>query len=235
MMYRAPIRNVLRHETNPGIRTFGKAEIFFELKGAYDMDLGINTISNKRRWAWAGLAALAWLSGCGVAPDFVLNVSLGEGVTGTPEAGRHVFKEFTTVTFDYKPQNAQETVEALLNNRIRSEGSGSIIMYGDSYSLDVRVIDIRGVWKMTLSYGDGSVAAPEPFRITISGPDKVSGVFTDERGYNGTWTAASNSLWLVYYDWEFYVLRGTVFGMGNQPGSFTGEGLSGSWTAERVS
>ena len=210
-------------------------EIFFELKGAEDMDLGISKISNKRRWAWAGLAALVWLSGCGVAPDFVLNVSLGEGVTGTPEAGRHVYKEFTAVTFDYKPQNAPETVEVLLNNRIRSEGSGSIIMYGDGYNLSARVIDIRGVWKVTLSYADGSVAAPEPFRITISGPDKVSGVFTDERGYNGTWTAASNSLWLVYYDWEFYVLRTTVFGMGNQPGSFTGEGLSGSWNAERVS
>lgn len=205
------------------------------LKGAEDMDLGIKTMRHKRRWGWAALAALVWLSGCGVAPDFVLNVNLGEGVTGTPEAGRHVFKEFTTVTYDYKPQNAGETVEVLLNNRIRSEGSGQIIMYGDGYKLDVRVIDIRGVWKISLSYSDGSKAAPGPFLLTIMGPDKLSGVFTDERGYNGTWTAASNSLWLVYYDWEFYVLRGTVFGMGNQPGSFTGEGLSGSWTAERVS
>lgn len=224
-----------RHVTDPGKRAFGKAGIFFELKGAYAMDLGIKKNSHKRRWAWAGLAALAWLSGCGVAPDYVLNVIMGEGVTGTPEAGRHVYKEFTTVAFDYKSQNAQETVEVILNKQIRSEGSGSLIMYGDSYELNVRVIDVRGVWKLTLSYADGSVAALDPFRITIMGADSLSGSFTDERGYNGTWTAASNVLRLVYYNWGFYVLGGTVYGMGNQPGSFTGEGLAGSWTAERVS
>ncbi len=68
--------------------------------------------------------------------------------------------------------------------------------------------------KVTLTYSDTTVTAKEPFLLTITGPDLLSGTFTDARGYHGTWTAQADVLTLAYWDWQFYVLNGTVYGLG---------------------
>ncbi|MGA2361546.1 MAG: hypothetical protein ABSG73_03710 [Candidatus Aminicenantales bacterium] len=164
-------------------------------------------------------------------PDYTLNVVLEAGVTGTPEAGKHAYKELTTVTLNYTAVNTLETVEVFLNGTIRNTGTGSVIMYGDGYELKANVIDIRASYKIALTYTDTTITAPDPFIITLTGPDRLSGTFTDERGYHGTWTASSNALLLSYWDWNFYVLAGTVYNMGYSSGSFTGGGQSGTWTA----
>lgn len=165
------------------------------------------------------------------SPDYTLNVVLEAGVTGTPEAGKHVYKEMTTVTLNYAAVNTLETVEVFLNGTIRNTGTGSVIMYGDGYELKADVIDIRASYKIALTYTDTTITAPDPFIITLTGPDRLSGPFTDERGYHGTWTASSNALLLSYWDWNFYVLAGTVYNLGYSSGSFTGGGQSGTWTA----
>jgi hypothetical protein len=165
------------------------------------------------------------------SPDYTLNVVLEAGVTGTPEAGKHVYKEMTTVTLNYAAVNTLETVEVFLNGTIRKSGTGSLIMYGDGYELKADVIDIRASYKIALTYTDTTITAPDPFIITLTGPDRLSGPFTDERGYHGTWTASSNALLLSYWDWNFYVLAGTVYNLGYSSGSFTGGGQSGTWTA----
>lgn len=180
-----------------------------------------------------GLLSLVWLASCGVAPDYGLTVTIEEGVSGTPDAGRHIFKEFSTVTYEYIPDNPLHTVEVMLNNQTRREAVGSFIMFGDAYDLNARLIDIRGTWKITMTYNDVTFGKLE-FRMTISGPDLLSGTFTDDRGYNGTWTAQANSLVLTYYDWGFYILRSRVYSMGSEPGVFSGENLIGNWTAVRV-
>lgn len=178
------------------------------------------------------LLALLLPSSCkwGV-PEYTLTVELGEGVTGIPEPGKHVYKELATVVLNYSGVDPLETVEVFLNGTIRREGAGSIIMYGDNYFLKANLIDIRGAYKVTLTYADTSVTAPDPFIITLTGADRLSGAFTDERGYHGTWTANSNVLTLAYWDWEFYILSGTVFNMGYSPGTFAGAGYAGSWVA----
>jgi hypothetical protein len=167
-------------------------------------------------------------------PYYTLTVVVEDGVTGTPEPGQYVYVELTNVEFAYTPVNPLHTVEVLLNNKIRKSGSSSIVMYRDGYELKARLVDIRGVWEVTMTYADTSIQAPDPFKITISGPDLLSGNFSDSRGYHGTWTAESNVLTLAYYDWNFYVLTGTVLGLGDETGTFTGEGLSGTWTSEKV-
>lgn len=169
-------------------------------------------------------------------PDYTLNVELGEGVTGTPEAGKHVYKELATVVLNYSGVNPLETVEVFLNGTIRKEGFGSLIMFGDHYELKASLIDIRGAYKVTLAYSDTTVTAPDPFIITLTGADRLSGAFADERGYHGTWTTkveldGSHVLTLAYWDWEFYVLSNTVFNMGYSSGTFTGAGLTGNWLA----
>jgi hypothetical protein len=164
-------------------------------------------------------------------PDYTLTVTLEDGVIGTPEAGQHTYKELTNVALNYSPVNPLNTVEVFLNGTIRKAGQSSVIMYGDGYTLTARLVDIRGSYKVTMSYADTSVTAPDPFVITITGADLVSGTFTDERGYHGTWSAMSYVLTLAYWDWDFYVLTTTPFDLGYSLGTFTGAGLTGTWSA----
>jgi hypothetical protein len=202
------------------------------LKGAEPMNRHPG-ISRGRIFAAAlPLAVLLATGSCkwGV-PDYTLTVTLENGVTGTPEAGQHAYKELTTITLNYTPVNPLNTVEVFINGTIRKAGLSTVIMYGDGYTLTARLVDFRGSYKVTMSYTDTSVTAPDPFVITITGADLLSGTFTDERGYHGTWAAAADTLTLAYWDWDFYVLSTTPFNMGYSSGIFSGGGLTGSWMA----
>jgi hypothetical protein len=165
------------------------------------------------------------------APDYTLNVVLDPGVTGTPEAGKHAYKELTTVVLSYTAEDPLETVEVFLNGNIRKAGSDSLVMFGDGYELRASLVDVRAAYKITLTYTNTAITAPDPFIVTLTGGSRLSGDFTDSRGYHGTWTAQSNSLVLAYWDWDFYVLTNTVFNMGYASGTFNGGGESGTWTA----
>ena len=165
------------------------------------------------------------------SPNYTLDVVIEAGVTGTPEAGKHSFQELTTVTLSYTPVDPLETVEVILNNTLRFQGTGSFIMYGDGYNLKAGLVDVRGAYKVTLVYTDTSVTAPAPFIITLTGANRLSGAFTDDRAFHGTWTANAGSLTLAYWDWDFYILSRTVFDLGFSNGTFTGGGQSGTWSA----
>ncbi len=196
---------------------------------------GYNRGFRARCLAWMlPLTALLLTGSCkwGV-PNYSLTVMIESGVTGTPEAGKHVYKELTTVTLNYIPVNTINTVEVFLNTTIRQTATSSVVMYGDGYTLLVRLVDVRGTYSVSLTYTDPTVTAPAPFLITLKGADLLSGTFTDERGYHGTWTANATSLVLAYWDWQFYVLTTTVFNMGYSSGTFTGGGQTGAWIAAK--
>lgn len=165
------------------------------------------------------------------SPSYTLDVVIEAGVTGTPEAGKHSFQELTTVSLSYTPVDPLETVEVILNSTLRFPGTGSFIMYGDGYNLKAGLIDVRRAYKVTLVYTDTSVTAPAPFIVTLTGANRLSGAFTDDRGFHGTWTANTNALVLAYWDWDFYILSMTVFNLGYSTGTFTGGAQSGTWSA----
>jgi len=182
----------------------------------------------------AALLALLVSGSCKFgSPSYTLDVVIGAGVTGTPAAGKHAYQELTTVSLSYTPVDPLETVEVVLNSTLRYEGTGSFIIYGDGYTLKAGLIDVRGAYKVALAYANTSVTAPAPFIVTLTGANRLSGAFTDERGYHGTWTANANSLTLAYWDWDFYVLSMSVFNLGYSTGTFTGGGESGTWSAVR--
>ncbi|OGD12652.1 MAG: hypothetical protein A2Y86_07610 [Candidatus Aminicenantes bacterium RBG_13_62_12] len=187
-----------------------------------------------RSWFAGGAAALVVLLTAGSCrfgiPDYSLTVVIEDGVTGTPEAGRYVHQELTTVEYSYVVLDPAHTVEVVINGVARTIGYGSIVMYGDGYELKARLVDLRGTWKMTLTYDDASISSPGEFTLTLEGADLTSGTFTDSRGASGVWSAYSGYLTLTYNDWFDYVLTGTVFYM---QGTFSGEELTGTWTATR--
>ncbi len=166
--------------------------------------------------------------GCGWGiPDYSLTVIIEDGVTGTPEVGRYVYRELSTVSFNYTPVNPLHTVEVVLNNSIRSEATGSLVMYGDAYVLKARLVDIRGAWTVAIVNADATTGS---FVMTIDGPDLVSGTFSDDQGRHGTWLATAALLTFTYSDWLDYVFTGTAYDMS---GTFTGETKTGTWSATR--
>jgi hypothetical protein len=108
----------------------------------------------------------------------------------------------------------------------RNVASGSITVW-TSFTLIARIVDIRGTWNMQMRWSTSSEVNFE-FNITFSGADVTSGTFSDDRGFNGLWTAEDGAITITYTDWNDFVLMGSVYGMN---GTFTGDGSDGSWTA----
>jgi hypothetical protein len=169
------------------------------------------------------------LMGCsffGIA-DYELIVTINDGVHGTPESGQHSYKDLTVVEFAYTPVNSLHTVEVIYEGG-RLAASGSFTMY-TNVALEARLVDIRDTWKITFAYKDSTTTSIE-FTVTFSGNDILAGTFSDSRGYNGTWDAASNVIHLTYSNWNAYKLTGTLFSMS---GTWSNGSVTGTWSAVR--
>jgi hypothetical protein len=173
------------------------------------------------------IAPLLSCSFFGIA-DYELTVTLKDGVQGTPENGQHSYKDLTVVEYKYSPLNSLCSVEVIYEGS-RLAASGSITMY-TNVALEARLIDIRDIWKITFSYTDTTITAIT-FKIDFSGSDVLSGTFTDDRGYDGTWDASNGKIKITYANWKNYVLDGTS--LFNMSGTWTGESKTGTWSATR--
>jgi hypothetical protein len=160
-------------------------------------------------------------------PDYELTVTVKDGVQGTPESGQHSYKDLTVVEYAYTPVNSLHTVEVIYEGS-QLAANGSVTMY-TNVALEARLIDIRGIWKITFAYSDTTTTSIE-FTVTFSGNDILAGTFSDDRGYNGTWDAASNVINLTYSGWEAYKLTGTLFSMS---GTWSNGSVTGTWSAVR--
>lgn len=166
--------------------------------------------------------------------NYTLTVVVEEGVTGTPESGKYIYKELSTIEYSYTPLNPLHTVEVLINDNYRKSAQDSIVLYGDGYVLRAKIMDVRGSWKIKMTKSD-STSVDFEFTVTLAGNDVISGTFTDDRGYHGTWDTSyaynGNIITLTYADWKDYILTGTYFDM---KGNFIGEGRTGTWSSEKV-
>ena len=168
------------------------------------------------------LASCKFLSG----PDYELIITVEAGVAGSPASGVYSYKDLSEVDYAYTPQNAQHTVEAVIDGA-RSKAEDTLTVYHRT-TLVARVIDIRGTWNVT-SYDTD--AKETTFDLTFSGADVLGGTFSDSRGYSGTWSGAANELVITYGNWEAYVYSGTLFNMG---GTWANGSAAGTWSASRA-
>jgi len=161
-------------------------------------------------------------------PDYRLDVILEEGVTGTPQAGEHLHRDLSEVSYEYTGINPIHTVEVFLNN-IRQKNSGTFTMYTD-VSLIARLLDIRGRWSVTIQkIGPTETFA---FNITLDGAGITNGTFSDNRGYNGHWTAENGVVTMTYSDWNSVVLQGAMYDMSGIYLENTEN--KGGWSANRL-
>jgi hypothetical protein len=158
-------------------------------------------------------------------PDYELAVTVKEGVKGTPESGQYAYKDLTVVEYKYSPLNPLHAVEVIYKGS-RLAAEGSVNMYSD-VALEARLIDIRNIWKITFNYDDATTLSIN-FKITVSGSNIISGAFSDDRGYVGTWDASKGNIILKYTNWKDYILTGTLFSMN---GTWKGESKAGTWSA----
>lgn len=161
-------------------------------------------------------------------PNFMLFVSLDEGVEGSPGQGEHAYEDLSTVSYSYRAALEGSTLEVYLNET-RLSGEGSFTMYS-SANLRAGIIDIRGTWKMEMTWTLSSDVNFD-YEITFDGPDWLGGTFTDSRGYQGTWTGLNNALYITYSNWSDFIFSGTVFG---RTGSFAAEGNTGTFKLTRI-
>lgn len=174
------------------------------------------------------IAMSVFLSGCkdfGV-PDYELKIEFAEGIIGTPTAGTYSYKELTTVDYSYEALDSQYTVEVIVNGS-RWLSEGSFIMYTD-LEIQVQIIDIRGSWTFTLEEDD---VDDLEFVVTFTGDTLLSGEFSDDRGYRGTWFLDGDFLTMNYDNWLGYELYGYIDTM---EGTWERSGYTGSWSAEKV-
>ena len=186
----------------------------------------------------AGVLALILVAagaGCKFgSPDYTITVVIPPEITGTPLSGQYTYKELTQVSFSYAAVDPNYSVEVYLNNKVRYASSGTVVLYADGYQLTADIIDNRGNWLITMVDTITTKTAFE-FTLTLTGPDVLSGTFTDSRGYHGTWTGSVGLLILTYSDWYDYVLTGTVFGLGaGTSGTYEGNSTTGTWTAKKA-
>jgi hypothetical protein len=159
------------------------------------------------------------------SPDYQLTITVNQGIVGNPESGTYSYKEFSVVDYNYTPLNSSLTVEVIRNGE-NWASSGSFKMYCDT-EMVVQVLDIRGRWKFTLEQSDIEFAE---YNVTFSGSDPLSGTFTDDRGYSGTWVVNGTDFTMTYSDWVDYIFTGDIFYM---DGTWTGEGFLGTWSGLR--
>jgi len=159
-------------------------------------------------------------------PDWTLEITFEEGVSGTPTPGVYSYEELASIDYSYYPIDDQHRVEVLVNN-IRWPAAGKIILY-TNIKIVVRLFDIRGTWDFTLDDNDSDDKME--FSIGFFGENVLSGRFSDSQGHSGTWNINGNNLKITYTNWLNYVLTGEISTM---KGNWTGDGKTGTWSATR--
>jgi hypothetical protein len=171
-------------------------------------------------------------------PDYQLQITISNGVQGTPATGKYTYKDLATIDYSYTPLDTAQTVEVLVNGS-RWATQGTVTMYAD-ISLVAQIMDIRGAWLITISPSTSTTDKTIKYDTVFSGGDTLSGIFTavnqdDKAVHNGSWKMekkndGSTTVTITFTDWKDYVLTGTASTMS---GTWTGETKSGNWSATR--
>lgn len=82
--------------------------------------------------------------------DYILTVTLSEGVEGTPASGSYSYEEFTMVNYSYSPKPGYSNLEVYFQG-INYPNSGSVAVNGEKYlnviaDKIISPLDIRGFW-----------------------------------------------------------------------------------------
>ncbi len=171
------------------------------------------------------------------SPEYTITFIISQGITGTPASGTFSYKEFESVPYKYEVTSTEFTWPEIFINGTRASAEGNLKVY-NNFIVEVRNIDIRNdlgnpndVWEITLFNKFGGEETV--FELRFAGNNSLGGVFSDNRGYHGTWAITeSKNLAVVFNNWDDALFSGDIERMSG-PWTMTSYPDAYSWTATR--
>ncbi len=185
------------------------------------------------------LLGLLVYPGCKTAADaqYVLTVTVGEGITGTPATGSYSYTDADLVNYSYSLQTGYENLVVQLDGV--TVGNNGIISMNMSHILTVtaeKIFDPNGDWEGWLYY----MTIDYPFEVTFTGglySGSTTGSFGSSPLMSGNYSISGNQITFDLYigssDIHYW---GTITNDNNMSGtweSFSG-GTSGNWELTRL-
>jgi len=179
-----------------------------------------------KKTLFAIVVALLLLFSCNNfgSPDYTVTITLGPGTYGIPAAGTYTHQEFDVIEYSYGALEGAAFPEVKINDKLY-QSWGSVTVYS-TLKIDVYQRDIRKTFHFTLTLDSTDIYN---FDLTFAGDSLISGTFTDSYGHHGDWLMTGENITITYQDWYDFVLTGAV---STWTGSWTGNSLSGTWSAE---
>ena len=142
-----------------------------------------------------GCLGILFFTGCTTADtaDYILTVTMGSGVSGTPATGSYSYGENDTVTYSYTAQTGYANLTVTLDGA--PVGNSGVITMTANHTLNATAtVDVRGKWTGRFNYQEGDTY----FEVTFSGgilSGTTRGLFDFMPGFgNGTYSLTDNQI-----------------------------------------
>jgi hypothetical protein len=149
--------------------------------------------------------------------EYELTVTLYEGVSGSPEAGTHIYTEVEEVEYSYSLQEGYTALTVFLDGE-EVESSGTVTMNND-HKLVVTAGQGTGDYRLTVSISPGAAGTPDAGTYYYDAGEQIDFSYSLEDGYtnlrvsfdgvdigsSGTITISDDHTLYVYAEKEYYI------------------------------
>jgi hypothetical protein len=169
----------------------------------------------------------------GGGTQYILNVSLATGVTGTPPTGTYSHGENSTVTYSYTTQAGYGDLAVTLDGT--PVGNSGIVTMNTNHVLNASAsVDVRGSWEGLHTDDNNSVL----FRATFSGASaasgNVSGHIDSPTGYGNFTVSGANITFFLDFGYARFDCVGTIANVNFMSGTWSNSKVfSGTWELTR--
>ena len=187
------------------------------------------------------LLGLLVYPGCKTAEDaqYVLTVTVGEGITGTPATGSYSYTDADLVNFSYSLQSGYENLVVQLDGV--TVGNNGIISMNTNHTLNVtadEIFDVNGDWSGEVDVsGSGEYAMDVTFSGGYYAGTTTGIVDTIPPTGNGNYAITNSS---IEFNLDFgsgliMNFTGTINNDNNMSGDWTATwGPFGTWYLDRI-
>jgi len=166
--------------------------------------------------------------------QYILNVILSTGVTGTPSAGTYSYGENDTVTYSYAAQAGYGSLAVTLDGV--PVGNSGVIAMSTNHTLNATAAsDIRGNWQGLHTDDNNS----QMFQASFGGASATSGTVSGNIGGptgTGTFTVSGSSIsFFLNFGFSRFDCTGTITDMNHMSGTWSNAGgFTGTWSLARL-
>ncbi len=183
---------------------------------------------------WALLFHPGCNNGTNGGTQYILTVTLSNGVGGTPSAGAFSYGENDTIAYSYAAQAGYGNLAVTLDGA--PVGNSGVINMTANHTLNATAsVDIRGNWQGLHTDDNNS----QIFQVTFGGASATSGTVSGNIGGptgTGTFTVSGSNI-SFYLDFGFarFDCTGTISDINHMSGTWVNAGVfTGTWELTRL-